>query len=234
MNDGMSVTFLPMDDAEALEYELKKGDVSSLIIEGVQGIGGIRVPGEGFLRDIRRLCTQYEVCLILDEIQSGYGRTGKFFAHQYSGIRPDLITVAKGMGNGFPISGVLIHPMFKAKTGSLGTTFGGNHLACAAAISVLEIMEKENLIGNAEKVGRRIMDGLRDLPHLKEVRGYGLMIGIEMDAPVGDIRRSLLYRQRTFTGVAGSNIIRLLPPLSLTVTEAEEGIDNIMEAAKGA
>jgi acetylornithine aminotransferase len=175
-----------------------------------------------FLCELRALCTKYEVVLILDEIQSGYGRTGQFFAHQNAGIRPDIITVAKGIANGFPMGAVLISPMFKPFYGMLGTTFGGNHLACAAAIAVLDIMEKEQLIENARKVGSFLVDELKKIAGIKEIRGRGLMIGIEFEESVREIRNKLLFEEKVFTGVAGANIIRLLPPLCLSMEEAAD------------
>ena len=174
------------------------------------------------MKELRALCTKYEACLILDEIQSGYGRSGKFFAHQYADIQPDLITVAKGIGNGFPMSGLLISPMFKPVYGMLGTTFGGNHLACAAAIAVLDIMENEKLVDNAAKVGEFLIEELHKLPGIKEVRGRGLMIGIEFEESIKEVRSKLLFEEKVFTGVAGTNTIRLLPPLCLTMDEAKE------------
>jgi acetylornithine aminotransferase len=231
-NEKMDVVFLPLNEPELVEAEMKKGNVASLIIEGIQGIGGIQIPSPEFLRTLRDLCTRYEVCMILDEIQSGYGRSGKFFAHQYAGIRPDLITVAKGMGNGFPIGGVLISPMFTPAYGMLGTTFGGNHLACAAGIAVLDIMEEEDLVNNAARIGKYLVDNFPTIPHLKEIRGLGLMIGIEMEIPVKEMRNRLLYQEKTFTGVAGTNIIRLLPPLCLTEKDAREALDRIAKSAE--
>ena len=224
VNEGLDVTYLPLNDPYAVEVELKKGDVSSVIIEGIQGVGGIQLPTDEFMRDLRALCTKYGAVLILDEIQSGYGRSGKFFAHQYAGIRPDIITVAKGIANGFPMGAVLISPMFKPVYGMLGTTFGGNHLACAAAIAVLDIMKEENLVANAEKVGAYLIEQLRQLPGIKELRGRGLMIGIEFEEPIKEIRSRLLFEEKVFTGVAGTNTIRLLPPLCLTMDEAAEFI----------
>jgi acetylornithine aminotransferase len=220
VNEGLPVTFLPMGDSGLVEAELKKGDVSAVIIEGIQGVAGIHVPDESFLQELRDLCTQYQTVYILDEIQSGYGRSGRFFAHQYAGIRPDIVTVAKGIANGFPMGAVLISPMFRAVHGMLGTTFGGNHLACAAAIAVLDIMENEQLVDNATRVGDYLMEELRTLPGLRELRGKGLMIGIELEEPVGEIRKRLLYEEKVFTGVAGAHTIRLLPPLSLSLDEA--------------
>lgn len=224
VNEDLAVTYLPLNDTEAVEAELKKGGVSSVIIEGIQGVGGIQMPTDNFMRDLRSLCTQYEACLIIDEIQSGYGRSGKFFAHQYAGIQPDLITVAKGIANGFPMSALLISPTFKPVYGMLGTTFGGNHLACAAAIAVLDIMEEENLIENAAKVGAYLLDELQKLPGIKEVRGRGLMIGIEFEASIKEVRSRLLFDEKVFTGVAGTHTIRLLPPLCLSMDEAAEFI----------
>jgi acetylornithine aminotransferase len=226
INDTLPVTYVRMNDAEAVEGELKKGDVSSVIIEGIQGVGGIQMPDDQFLRDLRALCTKYEVALIFDEIQSGYGRSGKFFAHQYAGIRPDIITIAKGIANGFPMSGMLISPMFTPVYGMLGTTFGGNHLACAAAISVLDIMEKENLIENTKHVGDCLMDELRALNYngIKEVRGRGLMIGIEFESSIKEARNKLLFDEKVFTGIAGTNTIRLLPPLCFSKVEVADFI----------
>lgn len=224
INETMPVTFLPLNDIALVKAELEKGDVSSVIIEGILGVGGIQMPDDQFLRDLRNICTQYNVALILDEIQSGYGRSGKFFAHQHAGIRPDMITVAKGIANGFPMSAVLISPEFKPVYGMLGTTFGGNHLACAGAIAVLDIMEKEQLIANTAQVGQFLIDELKHLPGLKEVRGRGLMIGVEFSDSIKEVRSKLLFEEKVFTGVAGTNTIRLLPPLCLTLNEAKEFI----------
>jgi len=223
INDSLPVTYVQMNNAFEVEAELKKGDVSSVIIEGIQGIGGIQMPDDAFIRELRALCTRYEVVLIFDEIQSGYGRSGKFFAHQYAGIRPDIITVAKGIANGFPMSGMLISPMFTPVYGMLGTTFGGNHLACAAAIAVLDIMEKERLVENAKQTGDFLIRELKALSYdgIKEVRGSGLMIGIEFHESIKEVRSKLLHEEKVFTGVAGTNIIRLLPPLCLSKAEAE-------------
>lgn len=223
VNEGLEVTFVELNDIAAVREELSKGDVSSVIIEGIQGIGGIQVPDDQFMRDLRTACTETNTVLILDEIQSGYGRSGKFFAHQYAGVKPDIITVAKGICNGFPMSGMLISPMFTPVYGQLGTTFGGNHLGCAGAIAVLDIIEEENMIGNAAKVGEFLMAELRKLP-IMEVRGRGLMIGLEFEQPIKEIRTKLLFEQKVFTGVAGTNTIRLLPPLCLTMEDAMEFI----------
>ena len=224
VNEDLAVTYLPLNDASAVEEELKKGDVSSVIIEGIQGVGGIQLPTDDFMRELRNLCTTYDACLILDEIQSGYGRSGKFFAHQYAGIKPDLISVAKGIANGFPMGGLLISPKFKPVYGMLGTTFGGNHLACAAAIAVLDIMEDERLIDNAAKVGAYLLEELHKHPGIKEIRGRGLMIGIEFEESIKEVRSKLLFEEKVFTGVAGTHTIRLLPPLCLTMDEAKEFI----------
>jgi acetylornithine aminotransferase len=232
VNSGMEVTFLPLNDIDAVKAELAKGDVSSVIIEGIQGVGGIRIPDDNFLKQLRQVCDDTDTVLILDEIQSGYGRSGKFFAHQYAGIRPDMITVAKGIGNGFPIGAVLIAPKFKAVHGQLGTTFGGNHLACAAALAVLEVMEDEKLVENAAEVGGFLMAELKKLSGIKEVRGRGLMIGIEFEESAAAIRRKLLFEEKVFTGASGTNVIRLLPPLCLTKNEAEIFLERFKKVLK--
>lgn len=216
-----NVEFARFNDLQDAEDKLKKGDFCAVIVEGIQGVAGIQMPTEGFLRGLRELATEYRVSLILDEIQSGYGRSGKFFAHQWAGIRPDIITVAKGIANGFPMAGVLISPDFKPWHGMLGTTFGGNHLACAAALAVLDVIEKEKLIENANKVGGYILSELAQIDGLKEVRGKGLMIGIELDKPVGELRRRLLFEKHIFTGGAGVSTLRLLPALSIGRKEAD-------------
>ncbi len=225
INHTFEVVYLPLNDIEAVRRELAEGDVCAVVIEGIQGVGGIQLPSDDFLRQLRQVCTDTATVLIVDEIQSGYGRSGKFFAHQYAGIRPDIITMAKGMGNGFPIGGLLISPMFTPFYGMLGTTFGGNHMACTAAIAVLDVMEQEHLVENAGRVGAWLIDELRRLPGIKEVRGRGLMIGIEFDAPIKELRTSLLFDHKVFTGVAGTNVIRLLPPLCLSMQEAAEFIE---------
>lgn len=231
VNDTMPATFLPMNDINLVREELAKGDVSSVIIEGILGVGGIQLPDDEFMRDLRQVCTEYGVALIVDEIQSGYGRSGKFFAHQYAGIRPDMITVAKGIANGFPMSALLISPEFKPIYGMLGTTFGGNHLACAGAIAVLDIMEKEDILTNVAKVSEYLMTELKSFPGIKEVRGRGLMIGLEFSDSIKEIRNKLLFEEKVFTGVAGTNTIRLLPPLCLTMDEAKEFIRRFRKAA---
>ncbi len=222
INDNGHVTYLPLNDIEAVRAELAKGDVCAVIIEGIQGVGGIRVPEPKFLQELSKACEEVDTVLILDEIQSGYGRSGKFFAHQHAGIRPDMITTAKVIGNGFPMSGVLISPKFKPLYGQLGTTFGGNHLACAAAIAVLDVMKEENLVENAALVGSHLLEELKKMPQIKEVRGEGLMIGMEFEEPIKELRQRLLFEKKVFTGVSGTNVIRLLPPLCLTLKEADD------------
>lgn len=216
-----NVTFCQLNDIKGVEDELKKGDVCAVIIEGIQGCGGINIPEKEFMQALEQICRQTETVLILDEVQSGYGRTGKFFAHQWYDIRPDLITMAKGMGNGFPVGGVLISPEFKATKGMLGTTFGGNYLAMEAAITVADIIREARLVDNALRVGEYLMEEMPTSPLIKEVRGRGLMIGIEFHSPIAEIREKLLSEEHIFTGVAGQNMIRLLPPLTLTLDEAD-------------
>ncbi|MBQ0094026.1 MAG: aspartate aminotransferase family protein [Bacteroidales bacterium] len=220
-NSHHKVTFCELNDAQAVERELSAGDVAAVIIEGIQGCGGINIPSDSFFRELRELTVRYGACLIVDEVQSGYGRTGRFFAHQWSGVRPDIITMGKGIANGFPCGGILVSPEFKAVKGMLGTTFGGNHLAMAAAIATIKIITSEKLIDNALKVGQHLLDTILSKTPVKDVRGRGLMIGIEMDTPVAPFRTSLLYDSHIFTGVAGQSMIRLLPPLCLTIEQAD-------------
>ena len=220
INDCGHVTYLPLNDIEAMKNELAKGDVCAVIIEGIQGVGGIQLPTDEFMQALREACTAHNTILVLDEIQSGYGRSGKFFAHQYNGIKADIITVAKGIGNGFPMAGVLISPVFTPVYGQLGTTFGGNHLACSAALAVLDVIGQENLVENAAKVGEYLMTELKKFPQIKEVRGRGLMIGLEFEEPIKELRLKLLKEQHVFTGVSGTNVLRLLPPLCLSIEEA--------------
>lgn len=228
-NKHHKVSFLPLNDSMAVTKELEMNDVAAVIIEGIQGVGGIKIPDDRFLGDLRVLTREAGVPLILDEIQSGYGRTGKFFAHQWAGITPDLITVAKGMANGFPIGGVLIAPHFEATKGMLGTTFGGNYLAMAAAIAVADIFKEEDLVGNALKVGEYLKSRIPVSPKIKEVRGRGLMVGIEFNEPVAEIRSRLLYEKHIFTGVSGKNMIRLLAPLVLTEGDVDMFIKALEE-----
>ena len=228
-NRTENVVFVPLNDIEAVERELSKGDFAAVIIEGIQGVAGIHLPSEEFLQSLREVTRKHSALLILDEIQSGYGRTGRFFAHQYSGIRPDVITTAKGMGNGFPIGGVLISPEIKPWHGMLGTTFGGNHLACAAAIAVLEVMEQEQLVDNAAEVGEYLLTELRKIPAAKDVRGRGLMIGFDVEGSGSDMRRRLLFEKGIFTGGAGASTVRLLPSLAITREHANQFLNAFKE-----
>ena len=231
INNNGHVTYLPINELEAWEAELAKGDVCACIVECVQGVGGCNLLTESFAHGLQAACKKYGTILICDEIQCGYGRTGRFFAHQWLGIRPDIITVAKGIANGFPMGGVLISPNFKPVYGQLGTTFGGNHLACAAALAVLDVMESEHLVENAHKVGSYIMERLKELqatePHIVEVRGRGLMIGVVLDIPHKEVRNPLIYQEHCFTGCASTNILRILPPLCLTQAEADAFIERL-------
>ncbi len=220
-NRTANVEFVPMNDLQAVEEKLEEGGFCAVLVEGIQGVAGIQMPTDDFLRGLRELTKKYVVSLILDEIQSGYGRTGEFFAHQWAGIEPDIITVAKGIANGFPMGGVLIAPHFEAWHGMLGTTFGGNHLACAAALAVLDVIENERLIENANMIGEYLISELCKIPGIKEVRGRGLMIGIELDRPVAELRRRLLFEKHIFTGGAGAYTLRLLPALSIGRKEAD-------------
>ena len=231
INDNGHVTYLPLNDLPAWEAELAKGDVCAVILECIQGVGGIKLATAEFAQGLAAACKKYGTILICDEIQCGYGRSGKFFAHQWLGIRPDIITVAKGIANGFPMGGVLISPEFKPVYGQLGTTFGGNHLACAAALAVLDVFEEEHLVENADTVGNYLIERLKELQqtekHILDVRGRGLMIGIDLDVPHKDVRQPLIYEQHCFTGCAGTNILRLLPPLCLAKAEADEFIERL-------
>ena len=228
INDAGHVTFLPLNDLAAFEAELAKGDVAAVIVECIQGVGGIRMATAEFMQGLRRACDAHGALLVCDEIQCGYGRSGRFFAHQHLGVRPDLVTCAKGIANGFPMGAVLIAPHIKATYGMLGTTFGGNHLACAAALAVLDVMEEERLVENAARVGDYLLSELKawqqENPHITDVRGCGLMIGVEFDAPIKEFRQRLVKEQHVFTGAASTNILRLLPPLTLTMEEAAEAI----------
>lgn len=227
INANGHVTYLPLNEIEPWRAEIEKGDVCAVIIECIQGVGGIRMVEEDFLKELRALCDNYDTVLVCDEIQCGYGRSGKFFAHQYLGVKPDMITVAKGIANGFPMSGLLISPKFTPVYGQLGTTFGGNHLGCAAALAVLDVIEEEGLVQNAAEVGEYLIGRLRNenLPHVVDVRGRGLMIGIELDQPYKEIRTRLVKEQHCFTGCSGTNVIRLLPPLCMTKADADDFIE---------
>lgn len=229
VNDNGHVTYLPLNDLDAWKKEIEKGDVCAVILECIQGVGGIRMADKAFVEGLRRLCDEYDTVLIFDEIQCGYGRSGKFFAHQHLGVKGDIITVAKGICNGFPMGGVIISPKFKPVYGQLGTTFGGNHLACAGAIAVLDVMESEHLVENAAKVGTWLINKLREehLPHVTEVRGEGLMIGVELDMPYKEVRNRLLKEQHCFTGCSGTNVLRLLPPLCITQDEAADFVERL-------
>ncbi len=230
INANNHATYLPLNDLEAWVAEIEKGDVCAVIVECIQGVGGIRMVTSEFLKGLREACNRTDTVLICDEIQCGYGRSGKFFAHQHLGVKPDMITVAKGIANGFPMGGVLISPKFKAIYGQLGTTFGGNHLACAAALAVMDVMEQEGLVDNAARVGDFLMKELKSIPGIKEVRGQGLMIGMEFEQPIKELRLRLLKEQHVFTGVSGTNVIRLLPPLCLSMEEAKEFVERLKAA----
>ena len=220
VNETDNVIFLPWEDLAALETAFQQNAVSSVIIEGIQGVGGINVASVPFLQKIRSLCDEHNAVFIADSVQCGYGRTGKFFSHDHAGVDADIYTMAKGMGNGFPVGGIIISPKFKASYGLLGTTFGGNHLACAAALAVLEVMEQENLMANATEIGNYLMTELRKLPKIKEVRGAGLMIGIDLPEELGHVKKELLFKHKIFTGEAKPNVIRLLPSLALNKAQA--------------
>ena len=231
INDGGHVTYLPLNDLEAWEKELAKGDVCACIIECIQGVGGIKLATKEFAQGLQAACKKYGTVLVCDEIQCGYGRSGKFFAHQWLDIRPDIITCAKGIGNGFPMGAVLISPDFKPEYGQLGTTFGGNHLACTAALAVLDVMEQEDLVNNVHEVGEYLLKKLIELQqrekHITDVRGRGLMIGIELDMPHKDIRSRLLFDDHIFTGCASTNILRLLPPLCFSKEMADIFVEKL-------
>lgn len=236
INDCGHVTYLPLNDLEAWERELAKGDVAACIIECIQGVGGICMVDEEFAKGLQAACKKYGTVLICDEIQCGYGRSGKFFAHQWLGIRPDIITCAKGIGNGFPMGAVIISPEFKPVYGMLGTTFGGNHLACTAALAVLDVMENEHLVENAHEVGEYLIGKLKEMQqhnsHIVDVRGRGMMIGIELDVPHKDVRSRLIHEEHCFTGCASTNILRLLPPLCLTKQQADEFVEKFEKCLK--
>lgn len=236
VNSNGHVTFLPLNDLAAFEAELDKGDVAAVIVECIQGVGGIRMATADFMQGLRKACDKTGTVLICDEIQCGYGRSGKFFAHQHLGVKPDIITCAKGIGNGFPMGAVIISPKFEAVYGMLGTTFGGNHLACTAALAVLDVIEHEQLVNNAAKVGAYLMAELKKLQqtdtHIVDVRGEGLMIGIEYDQPIKALRNALVHAEHVFTGAASTNILRLLPPLTLSLDEAKLAVEHIKQVSK--
>ncbi len=230
INLQQEVSFLPLNQIDLVESEIEKGDVCAVIIEGIQGVGGLDEGTTAFFQQLEKVCTKNEVILILDEIQSGYGRSGKFFAFQHHNIHPDIITIAKGMGNGFPIGGVLISDKIKAKFGMLGTTFGGNHLACAAAISVLDVMEKENLIDNTNEVSEYFLKRIKEILQIKKVKGKGLMLGVEFDFEVAEIRKKLIFDKHIFTGGASNKkLLRILPPLSVAKSQIDEFVDALKE-----
>ena len=237
INANGHVTYLPLNDLPAWEAELAKGDVCAVILECIQGVGGIKMVDEAFAKGLSDACKRHGTVFICDEIQCGYGRSGKFFAHQWLGIRPDIITVAKGIANGFPMGAVLIAPHFVPAYGQLGTTFGGNHLACAAALAVLDVFEDEGLVENANIVGTYLIDQLKAMQkeesHIVDVRGRGLMIGIDLDIPHKDVRVPLIQEEHCFTGCAGTNILRLLPPLCLTKTEADSFLERFLRILRG-
>ena len=232
INATFPVDFFELGDIEGIKASIANGDVAAVIIEGISGVGGIHIPTVEFMQELRKVTAENGVVLILDEIQSGYGRSGKFFAHQHYGIQPDIITVAKGIGNGYPFAGVLISPMFKPVYGQLGTTFGGNHLGCALACTVLDVIQEENLVENAAKMGDYLMENLKamNIPGLKELRGKGLMIGIEFEYPYKEVRNRLLYEQHVFTGAAGTNVLRILPPLCITKKECDLFLERFEKA----
>jgi acetylornithine/N-succinyldiaminopimelate aminotransferase len=231
VNETDNVIFLPFNDEDALEVCFKKNgkEISSVIIEGIQGVGGINVAEVSFLKKVRSLCDEYGAVYIADSVQCGYGRSGKFFSHDFAGVDADIYSMAKGMGNGFPVAGIIVSPKIKAKHFQLGTTFGGNHLACAAALAVLEIIEEEKLMGNAVMIGKYLRDELESIPQLKNVRGRGLMIGFDVPEALKDLKKNLLWKQQIFTGEAKPNVIRLLPSLALKKRDAEQFIDSIEE-----
>ena len=231
VNETDNVAFVPFNDVEALEkkFSEKGSEISSVIIEGIQGVGGINVADAEFLRTIRNLCDKYNAVFIADSVQCGYGRTGKFFSHDYAGVDADIYTMAKGMGNGFPVGGIIISPKIKAKHGMLGTTFGGNHLACAAALAVLEVMKEEKLMENARTTGDYLINELKQISVLNNVRGRGLMIGFDVQEAFNDLRKNLLWNHKIFTGEAKPNVIRLLPSLALRKKDADEFLDAVRE-----
>lgn len=230
LNRTDNITFVPLNDLEAVRKALSGGEYAAVIVEGIQGVAGIRMVDDGFLRGVREICDATDTLLIVDEVQSGYGRTGRFFAHQHAGVRPDIITCAKGIANGFPMGAVLISPAIAPVKGMLGTTFGGSHLACAAAIAVLEVMRDQKLVDNAAGVGTYLLEKLRAMPGLTDVRGRGLMIGVEIEGSAPELRRRLLFGHHIFTGGAGEHTVRLLPPLTITKKEADIFLEEFAKA----
>jgi acetylornithine aminotransferase len=216
LNTQQEVDFIPFNDVDALEKELAKGDVCAVIFEAIQGVGGLDEPTAAFVAQMKSLCETHQTCLIADEVQSGFGRSGDFFAFQKHNINPHIISIAKGMGNGFPVGGILVHPVIKAKYGLLGTTFGGNHLACSASLAVLQVLEKERLYGHAKAMGEYFVEKAKKLPFVKTIKGRGLMLGLEFENEVGALRKELIFKHRIFTGGSSNkNLIRILPPLNV-------------------
>lgn len=236
INANHQVIFLPLNEIDLVKKAISENEITAIIIEGIQGVGGLDEGTTSFFQDLEKVCNENNIILILDEIQSGYGRSGKFFAHQHHNIKPDIITIAKGMGNGFPIGGLLISEKFKASYGLLGTTFGGNHLACASALSVLEIIENENLIENVNQQSAYLLDAISEIPEIKKVKGKGLMLGLEFDFDVTELRKNLIYEQFIFTGNASQkNLLRILPPLSITSSKIDQfavGLKNALQSIK--
>jgi acetylornithine/N-succinyldiaminopimelate aminotransferase len=232
VNQTDNVLFLPFNDEVALEAAFKKEEICAVIIEGIQGVGGINVASESFLRKIRTLCDQYNTVFIADSVQCGYGRSGKFYSHDFAGVNADIYSMAKGMGNGFPVAGISIAPKFAPKYSMLGTTFGGNHLACAAALAVLEIIDLDSLMENAAEVGAYLITELKKLPKIKEVRGRGLMIGIDLPDELKDVKKNLLFKHKIFTGESKPNVIRLLPALNIGKAEADRLLEALNEELK--
>ncbi|MEO6917369.1 MAG: aminotransferase class III-fold pyridoxal phosphate-dependent enzyme [Chitinophagaceae bacterium] len=227
VNHTDNIIFLPFNDETALENAFKENEISSVIIEGIQGVGGINVATGSFLKKIRQLCTIYDTVFIADSVQCGYGRTGKFYSHDFAGIDADIYSMAKGMGNGFPVAGISISPKIHAKYFMLGTTFGGNHLACAAALAVLEVIEKDHLMKNAEVIGSYLINELKTLPKIREVRGRGLMIGIDLPEELNQVKKNLLFKRQIFTGESKPNVIRLLPALNIGKPEADRFLEGL-------
>ena len=233
LNAQQVVTFLPLNQIELVEAELKKGDVCCVIIEGIQGVGGLDEGTTEFFQDLEKVCAQYDVVLILDEVQSGYGRTGKFFAHQHHNIKADIICLAKGMGNGFPIGGILISPKFNASYGLLGTTFGGSHLACAAGIAVLDVIKDQKLMDNVNEVYAYFLEAIQQIPEVKKVKGKGLMLGVEFDFEINDLRKKMIIDKHIFTGNANNkNLLRILPPLTINKKDIDTFIIALRETLK--